>query len=74
MQTNLVASRASNASKQLARGPHHAPGITPEQMAKAGVPLALARWYHCVSPQVAKPNVLDELRMSQVRVAVALMN
>lgn len=45
--------------------------ITPEMMMRAGVPLALAHWYHCTAPNLKKSTLLDEIRISQVRTAVA---
>jgi hypothetical protein len=46
-------------------------GITPEVMAKAGVPLALARWYHVIARHLPRFGEWDIERVMQVRLQVA---
>lgn len=46
-------------------------GITPEVMAAAGVPLALARWYHVVARRLTRFCDWDIERVMQVRLQVA---
>lgn len=46
-------------------------GITPEVMAAAGVPLALARWYHVIARRLPRMREWDIERVMQVRLQVA---
>lgn len=45
--------------------------ITPQVMAKAGVSLALARWYHSVAPALKRFTNWDLDRIQQVHLQVA---
>lgn len=49
-----------------------ADGITPQQMAASGVPLALARWYHLVGRRLRRFTDWDIERVMQVRLQVEL--
>lgn len=47
--------------------------ITPERMAAAGVPLALANWFHMIGRHLTKYTDWDVERIMQVRLQVALV-
>ena len=44
---------------------------TPARMAAAGVPLALARWYHLIGRRLQRFNDWDIERVMEVRMRVA---
>ncbi|CAD5366598.1 conserved hypothetical protein [Rubrivivax sp. A210] len=53
----------------------HTPQVTddvsPERMAAAGVPLALARWYHLIGKRLRRYSEWDIDRIMEVRMRVA---
>jgi hypothetical protein len=55
--------------------PQHTQSIhddaSPERMAAAGVPFALARWYHLIGRRLQRPSEWDIERVMQVRLTIA---
>lgn len=51
--------------------PPVADDASPERMAAAGVPFALARWYHLIGRRLRRPTEWDIERVMQVRLAIA---
>lgn len=54
-----------------AQQPHIFDNATPELMAAAGVPLALARWYHLVGRRLRRFNDWDVERIMDIRLRLA---
>ncbi|RVU46007.1 hypothetical protein [Rubrivivax rivuli] len=51
--------------------PHTQDDASPERMAAAGVPFALARWYHLVGRRLSRASDWDIERIMQVRLQIA---
>ncbi len=51
--------------------PHTHDDASPERMAAAGVPFALARWYHLVGRRLSRASDWDIERIMQVRLQIA---
>jgi len=50
---------------------HHQDDASPERMAAAGVPFALARWYHLIGRRLSRASDWDIERIMQVRLQIA---
>lgn len=45
--------------------------VTPQRMAAAGVPMALARWFHLIGRKLISPSMEDRRRIDDIHWTVS---